>query len=285
MRSCGCIVDIGPNGGSDQTDTAVQSVTRAFDVLFAVAQASTPPTVGVLAEQLELPRSTARRMLDTLTVCGVVAKTDPSRGYVVTPKLALATHANSTTATLAGMIGPTLHRLVALTEETSSLHVRVGDLRVCVAEVEGSRGIRWARGPGWSAPIWAGAVGRALMAGLDNADLDNVIDRARFHDLASNTVTDALELRRLISDARTQVWTCSESETVDGAAAVAAPVTDPAGRVIAVLSLYASADRLDHMTSFATELVAAAGEAGAEWDAISAFPSGLTVQHDVQSAS
>ena len=116
-------------------------------------------------------------------------------------------------------------------------------------------------------------------------NLDNVIDRARFHDSASNTVTDALELRRLISDARTQVWTCSESETVDGAAAVAAPVTDPAGRVIAALSLYASADRLNHMTSFAAELVAAAREAGTEWDAISAFPSGLTVQHDVQSAS
>ena len=263
----------------------MQSVTRAFEVLFAVAQARTPPTVGVLAGQLELPRSTVRRMLDTLTVCGVVAKTDQSRGYVVTPKLALATHANSTTATLADMIGPTLHRLVALTEETSSLHVRVGDLRVCVAEVEGSRGIRWARGPGWTAPIWAGAVGRVLMAGLDSADLDNVIDRAGFHVLASNTVTDALKLRRLISNVRARGWSASESETVDGAAAVAAPITDPAGRVIAVLSLYASADRLDHMTSFTAELVSTAREVGTEWNAISAFPSELIVQHDVQSAS
>jgi DNA-binding IclR family transcriptional regulator len=263
----------------------MQSVTRAFDVLFAVAQAGTPPTVGVLARQLDLPRSTTGRMLDTLTACGVVAKTEPSKGYVVTPKLSLAAHANATTATLAGMIGPTLHRLVALTEETSSLHVRMGDLRVCVAEVEGSRGIRWARGPGWSAPLWVGAVGRLLMSGLDSTDLDDVIDRSEFHALASNTVTDESELRRLIDDVCTREWSASESETFQGAAAVAAPVFDPAGRVIAVISLYASADRLDHMKSFATELVSIANAAGAEWNAISAFPPDPIVRHDVQNVS
>jgi len=263
----------------------MQSVTRAFAVLFAVAQADTPPTAGVLARQLDLPRSTARRMLDTLTACGVVAKTEPSKGYVVTPKLSLAAHANATTATLAGMIGPTLHRLVALTEETSSLHVRMGDLRVCVAEVEGSRGIRWARGPGWSAPLWVGAVGRLLMSGLDSTDLDDVIDRSEFHALASNTVTDEAELRRLINDVHTRGWSASESETFQGAAAVAAPVLDPAGGVIAVISLYASADRLGHMKSFAAELVSVANAAGAEWNAISAFPPEPIVRHDVQNVS
>jgi len=264
-------------------NSAVQSLTRAMDVLFAVAHADTPPTVGGLSARLRLPRSTVHRMLDTLVSCGVVARTG-HKGYVITPKLALATSANPTTASLAYMIDPHLHSLVALSEETSSLHVRVGDLRVCVAEVEGSRGIRWARGAGWNAPIWAGAVGRMLMAGLGADDLDAVVERSEFRKLARNTVTDKTKLVSLISEARSQGWSASQSETVDGAAAVAAPIAGAGGRTIAVLSLYASADRVDHMKSFVPQLCATAAEAEAEWDAMSAFPRGLTAQDDVQSA-
>ncbi len=262
----------------------MQSLTRAIDVLFAVAQADTPPTVGSLSSRLRLPRSTVHRMLDTLVACGVLARTG-QKGYVITPKLALATSANPTTATLAYMIDPHLHGLVALSEETSSLHVRVGDLRVCIAETEGSRGIRWARGAGWNAPIWAGAVGRMLMAGFDATDLDAVIERSEFRGLAPNTVTNEKKLRQLIAEARSQGWSASESETVDGAAAVAAPIIGPGGRTIAVLSLYASADRLDHMKSFVPQLCATAAEAEAEWNAMSAFPAGLTALDDIQSAN
>ena len=148
----------------DGDNGLVQSVTRAFDVLFAVASASEPQLVGELSRSLGLPRPTVHRILNTLVASGVLARIDSTKTYVVTPKLALVTASNAETANLADMITPFLHRLVAISEETASLHVRVGDLRVCISEVEGSRGIRWARGPGWSAPIWSGAVGRILMA-------------------------------------------------------------------------------------------------------------------------
>jgi DNA-binding IclR family transcriptional regulator len=253
----------------------MQSVTRAFDVLFAVARADRPPTVGSLASTVDLPRSTVHRILDTLIATGVVARTGSEKAYVVTPKLALATSVNRNTATLADTMMPFLHQLVAISEETSSLHVRVGDLRVCVAEVEGSRGIRWARGSGWSAPIWAGCAGHMLMADMGRADLDGVIARSHLHGLARNTITSEAALRHRIEEVRMQGWSTSESETVDGAAAVAAPVVTEGGQTVAVLSLYAAADRLEHMMSLESELRATAGEAGAAWDAISAFPASL----------
>ncbi len=251
----------------------MKSVLKAFDVLFAVAQADTPPTVASLASTLALPRSTVHRILDSLMAAGVVARKGPQKGFVVTPKLAVAASAGPNTATLADLIVPFLHRLVAASEETSSLHVRVGDLRVCAAEVEGSRGIRWARGPGWNAPIWAGAVGRMLMAGMGEAELDELLRRTSFHTLAPNTVTNETQLRALVEDVGAQGWSSSESETVDGAAAVAVPVVTGDGRTVAALSLYASADRLSHIEAAVPHLQLIASEAATQWCKVSTFAS------------
>jgi DNA-binding IclR family transcriptional regulator len=263
----------------------VQSVLKAFNVLFAVAYADTPPTVASLSSSLSLPRSTVHRIVDTLVTAGVVTRREPDKGFVMTPKLALASAASQNTAVLADMIVPYLHRLVSISEETSSLHLRVGDLRICAAEIEGPRGIRWARGPGWSAPIWAGAVGRMLLAGENEHELDEILRHSHPHPLASNTVVDEARLRRLICDVRASGWSASTSETVDGAAAVAAPVVTANGRTVAALSMYASADRLPRMEALAPQLCAIANEAAAEWEKISMLGgTSIQIDHEVRSA-
>jgi DNA-binding IclR family transcriptional regulator len=103
--------------------------------------------------------------------------------------------------------------------------------------------------------------------------------------LASNTVVDEMQLRTLVSDVRVKGWSASTSETVDGAAAVAAPVVTANGRTVAVLSMYASADRLSQMESLAPKLCVIANEAAAEWNRISAYTSSAAeVDHEVRSA-
>ena len=252
-------------------DGLVQSVTRALDVLFAVASASEPQLVGELSRSLGLPRPTVHRILNTLVASGVLARIDSTKTYVVTPKLALVTASNAETVSLADMITPFLHRLVAISEETASLHVRVGDLRVCVSEVEGSRGIRWARGPGWSAPVWSGAVGRILMADFSEQEYREVLDRCELRAIARKTVVDEVELHDLVESARVQGWCASESETVDGASATAAPIVDAGGRTIAALSLYAAADRLPHILLLVSELTKAASDASDAWASMANF--------------
>ena len=250
-------------------DRLVQSVTRAFDVLFAIAQSPNAPSVAVLAKELALPRPTVHRILKTMTAAGVVSRLEHNKGYVVTPKLALATAAgNNRQATLDSVATPYLHRLVAIGEETASLHVRTGDLRTCVAEVQGSRGIRWVRGPGWSAPLWSGAVGRILLAGSSDDEVDEILSRGNPQRLARNTPSSSDETRRLVAADRERGWTSSESETVDGAAAVAAPVVSN-GRTIAAVSFYGPADRLMHMMSLLEELQNVAQELSRHWVAIS----------------
>lgn len=271
---------------SDDADNGlIQSVTRACDVLFTIAGSEQPLTVASLSKILDLPRPTIHRILHTLVASGVVARVDSGKAYVSTPKLALASAANARTATLADLATPYLHRLVAISEETASLHVRIGDLRVCLAEIEGSRGIRWVRGSGWSAPIWLGAVGRLLLAGLPETECKEILSRQPLHALASNTVVDEPELQTLLETVRADGWSSSESETVDGAAATAAPVIGTNGQTIGALSLYASADRLPHMVSLVDDLRQSADELSRDWATMSPFVAVHDQRRDLQKAT
>jgi len=248
---------------------AVKSVNRALDVLFSIAGSDRPLSALALSRELDLPRPTVYRILDTLQGRGVVARVED--GNVVTPKLGLLVGGSHNIAKLADLIGPYLQRLVAATEETSSLHVRVGDLRRCVAEVEGYRGVRWARGPGFTAPVWSGAVGHVILAHLPDPELDALMSRVEFSRLAANTLTTEDELRERIRQARENGWSASKSETVDGAAAVAAPLVDHAGAAVAVLGLYSPADRFEDLQQYAPTLVSVAAEAAALWVGISSI--------------
>ncbi len=247
----------------------MKSVNRALDVLFEIAGADRPLSALVLSKKLDLPRPTVYRILDTLEERGIVARID--NGTVITPKLGLLLGDGTNAARLSDLIQPYLQRLVAATKETSSLHVRVGDRRRCVAEVEGYHGIRWARGPGFTAPVWSGAVGYVLLSGLSPHDLAELLDRTTLTPLAANTPQSTDELMERVDQARADGWSTSQSETVAGAAAVAAPMFDQSGNIPAVLSLYASADRFQELQRFVPELLAVTSEAAEQWRAMTSI--------------
>ena len=240
----------------------MQSVNRALDVLFLLARSSSPRAASSIAKELGLPRPTVYRILDTLGGKGVVAKV--GEGFGVTPKLGRIA-SGPVGIGLADLISPHLQTLVGLTDETSGLHVRIGDQRRCVAEVEGHHGIRWARGVGFTAPVWSGAVGHVILADLSDDEVREIAGRADFTRLAPNTASGVDQLLERVAAARGRGWSLSVGETVDGASAVAAPIKDHQGRAIGVMSLYAPADRFAAIQECVPDLLSVADTATREW--------------------
>lgn len=251
-----------PSVSLSRTAGAVQSVHRALDLLFMIAASDRPLSPSQIAAELALPRSTVYRLADTLVSRGLIAR--KATGLVPTPKLFLLTSGGRTTLRLKDVAEPRLMHLVEITGETAGLHVRLGSLRRCVLEVEGYHGIRWARGVGFTAPLWSGAVGHVLMAGLAPREAEQIMAKADFQPRASNSIVDAAHLRRKLEAARAQGWSYSISETVEGAAAVAAPIRLNE-RTVASINLYAPADRAKELRGWVPQLVQAADEASAEW--------------------
>lgn len=240
----------------------MQSVSRALDVLFLLAQSGGTRPASTVARELDLPRPTVYRILETLGSKGVVAKVGDEFG--VTEKLGRIA-AGSAGIGLADVVGRYLQTLVGITDETTGLHVRYGDVRRCIAEVEGHHGIRWARGVGFTAPVWSGAVGHMILADLSEEEIVQIAARADFTPLASNTVSGLDELLDRVTGARERGWSLSSGETVEGAAAVAAPLKNHVGRTVAVMSLYAPADRFAAIQKYVPALLEAVAAASADW--------------------
>ena len=63
---------------------AVKSVNQAPDALFSIAEADRPLSALALSGELDLPRPTVHRILDTLRGRGVVARFDDSSSFNTT---------------------------------------------------------------------------------------------------------------------------------------------------------------------------------------------------------
>lgn len=255
-----------PDGLRGSAGNQVQSVARALDLLFLVAEAKKPMPIPKIAAELGLPRPTVYRLAETLIKYEVIAR--EQNVLVPAPRLFRLANGNRSAANIEDVLRPHLHRLRDITGETTGLHVRQGIYRRSIAEAEGFHGIRWARGVGFTAPLWTGATGYVLLGALSDEEISDVLSQSVLSPLASNSPRRPEEVRQRAEHARTRGWSYSENETVEGAAAIAAPVRDGHG-VAACLNVYAPTSRGEALRDFVEELVAIAHAASADWTSLS----------------
>lgn len=258
--------------GGQSAGKQVQSVSRALDVLFLIAQSSGHITVADLAAALDLPRPTVYRLTDTLVSYGVVAR--KRDGLVAAPRLFLLTSGRHSAMALEDVLEPYLGQLRDITQETAGLHVRIGNYRRIIAEVEGHHGIRWTRGVGFTMPVWTGAVGHVFMAGLSDREVDDLLRQAEIDPVGPDSPTSPEEIQKKVELARVRGWSYSQAETLEGSAAIAAPIEDRTGTT-AVLGVYAPLSRRAVLRRSAHDLVALAAKASEDWIRLSSRSSEL----------
>jgi len=93
-------------------------------------------------------------------------------------------------------------------------------------------------------PAHATSMGRVLLAGLGPERLKHYFDTARLDALTENTVTDPLKLRALIDEARRSGYSVVADELAYGVIALAVPVLDHQGRVVAALNSSSHSGRM-----------------------------------------
>jgi IclR family pca regulon transcriptional regulator len=85
-------------------------------------------------------------------------------------------------------------------------------------------------------PAHATSTGRVLLAGLNADQLRRYFDTAKLVALTDRTVTDPAKLRQLIEECRRSGYSAVEDELAYGVVALAVPVFDQNGRVVAALN-------------------------------------------------
>ncbi len=224
-----------------RAENSVRSVDRALDILQMVAAAAGGVGLTEIAGQVGLPKSTAHRLLATLEARGFVrreAVTD--RYHLGLRALDLAScffEGDDLTATAL----PEMQRLRDQFDETVSLYARDGLERVRIQKVESRQAVRRVVQIGQRSPLYIGASGKILLAYCDSQTFREVVE-------SLPEGFDQDRLFRQLDRVRQDGYAVSIEEREVGTSAVAAPVFNRSGTVVAALCISGPSSRFDRET-------------------------------------
>ena len=247
-------------GGMVLDGNAVRSVDRAAALLLALGESQGEAGVTELARRLGLHKSTASRLLATLQKRGLVEQDDETGKYRLGLVVIRLAERAERTLDLRGIALPELERLARLTHETTGLGILDGDTMLAVAQVDGPNLIAVGDWTGRATPLHCVASGKVLLSSLAEREVLRVVRRG----LVSYTERTIVELEPLLEELariRRRGYATAIGEYELGLNAVAAPVHDARGNVIAAVDIWGPAFRLTPRRI--PELAAQAREAAA----------------------
>ena len=228
------------SGPTERDGAFVQSLERGLLVIRAL-NAPEPRALSDVARATSISRAAARRFLLTLEQLGYVRQT--SGRFALTPRVLELGYAYLSSLTLPEVAQPHLQRLVEQVQESSSVSVLDGDDVVYVARVPTRRIMSVTISVGTRFPAYATSMGRVLLAGLPDDEVDAKLARADLRKLTARTITSVDDLRDEIKRVRRQGYAIVDEELEAGLRSIAAPVRDAAGAVSAAVNLSAQASR------------------------------------------
>lgn len=213
----------------------MRALDRVTAVLEAVAASPAGLSITEIAEQADLSLPTVSRIARDLAEAGMLSRLGESGAFRLGPKLIAMAYSPGAYSSLLDLVTPALHELREITEETTSVHVAVGDHRICLRDVSGIHQVRRVIPPGLTLPLHVGATGMALLAHLPEAD------RARYLSRIDSSLRGKLE--HGIGEIRERGWAIADGELETGTMGIAAPILSH-DRSVAVISVSGPSFRL-----------------------------------------
>jgi DNA-binding IclR family transcriptional regulator len=213
----------------------VQSIERAFAVLGALADG--PIGVTEVADRAALPKSTAARLLASLTREGVVEQVPGDTRYRLGPRLVTLAARIRPARTLATLARPSLEELAETVGEAAGLSVPDGNVVHYIEQVNSTNPVSVRDWTGSRIPLHAVSSGQILLAFSPPVVVQRYLGRPmeRFTDRTLVTAEALLERMRAI---RRDGYTWALEEFDEGISSVAAPVADGTGEVVAAVHLH-----------------------------------------------
>jgi IclR family pca regulon transcriptional regulator len=207
---------------------------KGLEVIRAFTREQPTLTLSQVAVATGLNAATARRCLHTLEELGYVTR--HGRAFLLRPKVLELGAAYLESMNIERVTQHYLEDLAHRTGDSAALCVLDGTEIIYVARASLRTLIRLEAHVGSRFPAYPTSMGRVLLAGLSRERLAWYFDHVRLEALTEKTVTDRRKLEQILEECRRSGYAAVEDELAFGVVAVAVPVIDHAGRVVAALN-------------------------------------------------
>ena len=218
---------------------------RAFDIVEAIAGSDQPMTVVDLVEPTGLPKATLHRQCNALEEKGYIRQDINGRGYVVGHRMRLLA-----SLTLAATADQTFRHgiLTAVSQEigeTCNIVMPLGVEMFYSDRVETKWPLRHQLPIGTNVPVHCTASGKLYLSSLPEGQCEKLVSVLTLERFTENTLVHPDDLLAAVAQIRKDQVGIDDEEFVDGMVAVAVPINDSKGRMVAALAFHAPSVRMD----------------------------------------
>lgn len=240
---------------------------RVLHVLEQLAATQYPQTLAQLAQRTGLPKTSLMRMLRSLELTAHVTRLPGDMGYVPGPYAHYLAVRLLQTPHFQRACRHVLGKLIAVTGEACNLTAPAGDAVHYLARVESPDQMRLQLHMeiGAHVPIHCTASGKLFLAFMQDAHRTQLLNRVVLDPLTPKTITDRDSLDKELRRIRAQEIGVDDEEFIRGMVAIAVPVKDAHGQVLAAVACHAATAQksLHELLKYKDAMKAAAGEMAA----------------------
>jgi DNA-binding IclR family transcriptional regulator len=222
----------------------LSSVANSIRLLSSFSGQENELGITVLASRLKLAKSTVHRLAATLTAARFLeqnADTGKYRLGLALFELGALVRARMDVADAARQ---KLRELLEVTGETVQLGIIDHHSVLYIYEMESRRAIRMAAAVGARAPLHCTAVGKVLLASQPQDYVAQVLDLG-LKPYTPKTIVQREELLETLAEVAQRDYATDDEESETGLRAIASPVRNHTGAVIAAVGLAAPVQRMN----------------------------------------
>ena len=255
VKTVGKVMD----GDSDTIPTNL----RLLLVIEQFAGSGMPMTPTEVNAALGLPKPTIHRLFLTLEQEGFLQRDLDGRSYSPGPRLRKTAGGILSSLRIRTARQAVLKQLSAHIGETCNIALPDQDAMIYLERVETEWPLRIQLPIGSRVPFYCTASGKMYLSSLADNHLSRVVGALEFQAHTANTITGPEALKREIATIREQGYSLDREEFMADMIALAVPIPDAHGRLMATLAFHAPSQRftiekaltyLDRMQAAAREL-------------------------------
>lgn len=215
----------------------VPGLQRGLAILRLFSRHRTELAAPQIAQELAIPRSTVFRLLTTLEYLGFLERATNGDDYRLGPAVLTLGFEYLASLEVTELARPILERLRDDTGFSAHLVLRDGREVVFVLKVAARSMLVSSVAVGTRLPAHATVLGRVFLADLTDTELHALYPESRLERFSPQTPRDVDELIRLLRQDKARGYAVSEAFFEGSISAVAAPVRDGSGAVVAALDI------------------------------------------------
>lgn len=227
-----------------QSRQFVESLSRGFRILSIVCENKTPLSLSELAAESELSISTIQRLSYTLSELGLIDRDRETKRFRIGPKMIMLALMVKQNLELKRLARPYMQEASDAIGEVVGLGALSGAEIILVEIVKIDQLLNINMNTGAIIPPHATATGKSILAFLDESKAEEILQHSQMTKFTPHTITSVQAFFKQLKKVRELGYSLAIDENAHGFSAIAAPVRNSSGDVIAAVTIMVPSARM-----------------------------------------